>query len=67
MSDDDLLRKETEDIHLIFQQLKDLKTSEIKSLEKKTTHLEIILRFHGIMLFLTLATVIGFGIVQLSS
>jgi|TARA_A100001518_G_C1178930_1_gene27803 hypothetical protein len=60
-------REFRQDIHLILQQIKDLKANDLSHLDKRLTKLEVASKFHTALLFMVLATIVAFGFVGLSS
>ena len=54
--------RQEQDIHLILQKMNDLKNNDLSHLDKRLTKLEVASRFQSAMLFLILASIIGFGL-----
>ncbi len=54
--------RQAEEIHLILQRIKDIRTNDLSHVDKRLTKLEVASRFQSAMLFLILASIIGFGL-----
>ena len=51
---DDRERRKAEDVHLILQQIKDLKNNDLSHIERRLTKLEVASNFHTALLLITI-------------
>ena len=58
--------RQAEEIHLILQRIKDIRTNDLSHVDKRLTKLEVASKFHSALLLMILASIIGFGLTGLS-